>query len=886
MWIELQTNSKTVGVAVSDDGSTIVCGMGTGTTLILDSNLRTQKGLSISNIANIAMTPDGEYFVCGTGRGEIYYFDTTGEQIWSLDVGDNVRDILISSDGNLVAALTGSILLFDSSRNELQELKLSETIQRMDLSKSGGILSYTSNKNLFFLELFQRSKVWTYEYMLPSRKSIPLDDQLTEVWSYEGTPHSVTTADINGDRQNEIICSFAKEIVVLNSEGKVLWKKTFSFLPQVSVMDLDKDFVPEVIVKSDDRRMGLYIFDGKGKELVRHEFYSRWYAQPPPQGYDLGILPLWSDDIDGDDSIEVICQLHAGYAVNPRGFYAFEYPSFEEEWYYPVASTLATIHFVDIDGDGQVEIVAGSEAPCNGRQLGGTDDCHAYVYAVTLQGKGLWTKQIGPGGYKRIYIAVVDSNNDGNMEIVCAGWSFEDNWGTLFILDSEGNYTAGEGNEFDHSVFLESVADMDNDGTMEILTSLSPSTLVLYDRRLREVKRKDVSITLSPSTRVLVNDIDADGKKEMILTSDDEKLLILNTDLEEEWSKTFPSYDKYLKAAVVNLDGCKNLLLVLSDKVYAYTYTHNPDQPCVPWIIAKQGKIAEIESSLEEARKYLEQGDMARAAEYVSQAEEAYMSIGTEGGLEEYYKEIEEMRKAIDASLTETPGPTLSTETLAPTSTPPVTSSPSGILGSLSPLDIIYLVAAILTILTSIKAVPEIIRRIKAYRKKKGKEEDHAWKTEIQEEPEIKALYEYDVFICYASEDKESFVRGLAEALDNKGLRVWYDEFMLTLGDKLTEKIDYGLSRSRYGVVVLSKNFFTKDWTKKELDALAAREKGKTKVILPIWYGVTREEVQSFSPKLADRLAVSSDKGIDHVIDEIFKVFENEASKPSEQKQP
>jgi len=143
-----------------------------------------------------------------------------------------------------------------------------------------------------------------------------------------------------------------------------------------------------------------------------------------------------------------------------------------------------------------------------------------------------------------------------------------------------------------------------------------------------------------------------------------------------------------------------------------------------------------------------------------------------------------------------------------------------------------------------------------------------------------------DVFICYASEDKESFVRGLAEALDNKGLRVWYDEFMLTLGDKLTEKIDYGLSRSRYGVVVLSKNFFTKDWTKKELDALAAREKGKTKVILPIWYGVTREEVQSFSPKLADRLAASSDKGIDHVINEIFKVFENEASKPSEQKQP
>ena len=35
----------------------------------------------------------------------------------------------------------------------------------------------------------------------------------------------------------------------------------------------------------------------------------------------------------------------------------------------------------------------------------------------------------------------------------------------------------------------------------------------------------------------------------------------------------------------------------------------------------------------------------------------------------------------------------------------------------------------------------------------------------------------YDFFISHASEDKDSFVRGLAEALQAKGARVWYDEF-------------------------------------------------------------------------------------------------------------
>ena len=130
----------------------------------------------------------------------------------------------------------------------------------------------------------------------------------------------------------------------------------------------------------------------------------------------------------------------------------------------------------------------------------------------------------------------------------------------------------------------------------------------------------------------------------------------------------------------------------------------------------------------------------------------------------------------------------------------------------------------------------------------------------------------YDVFISHASEDKESFVRDLAEKLSSKGLKVWYDEFTLSLGDSLRRSIDDGLAKSRYGVVVLSQNFFEKEWPQKELDALVAKEDGLDTVILPIWHGVTKKQVQSFSPILADRLAVSTDKGIGHVVNEILKV--------------
>lgn len=69
---------------------------------------------------------------------------------------------------------------------------------------------------------------------------------------------------------------------------------------------------------------------------------------------------------------------------------------------------------------------------------------------------------------------------------------------------------------------------------------------------------------------------------------------------------------------------------------------------------------------------------------------------------------------------------------------------------------------------------------------------------------ELGAEPEYDVFISHATEDKTEVVRPLAEVLRRLGLRVWYDEYELKLGDSLRRKIDHGLVTSRFGVVVLS----------------------------------------------------------------------------------
>jgi hypothetical protein len=129
---------------------------------------------------------------------------------------------------------------------------------------------------------------------------------------------------------------------------------------------------------------------------------------------------------------------------------------------------------------------------------------------------------------------------------------------------------------------------------------------------------------------------------------------------------------------------------------------------------------------------------------------------------------------------------------------------------------------------------------------------------------------QWDFFISHASEDKEAIARPLAEALLAKSVKVWYDEFSLTVGDSLRESIDRGLSHSKFGIVILSRHFFAKRWPQKELNGLATREVDGSKVILPVWHGVGTKEVRSYSPMLADRIAVSTDNSLEHVVEKLL----------------
>jgi len=138
---------------------------------------------------------------------------------------------------------------------------------------------------------------------------------------------------------------------------------------------------------------------------------------------------------------------------------------------------------------------------------------------------------------------------------------------------------------------------------------------------------------------------------------------------------------------------------------------------------------------------------------------------------------------------------------------------------------------------------------------------------------------QWDAFISHASEDKAGLVADLAKELSSRGLRIWYDDEVLQVGDSVRAAIDHGLAASEFGIVVVSHNYMRKDWTKRELDGILALEQGE-KRLLPVWHGVSYEDVVSYSPTVAGRYAVRSSIGVQGVADALLRLHLGEQAQP------
>ena len=128
---------------------------------------------------------------------------------------------------------------------------------------------------------------------------------------------------------------------------------------------------------------------------------------------------------------------------------------------------------------------------------------------------------------------------------------------------------------------------------------------------------------------------------------------------------------------------------------------------------------------------------------------------------------------------------------------------------------------------------------------------------------------EYDAFLSHAIEDKISIANELYQKLKDKGLKIWYSS-NFQIGASISSEITKGLKGSKYGIVILSPNYISKQWTMDELEAMQAMQSKHKIEILQVRHQITNDEVLDCCPTLASKWNIPSEKGIANVVEQLY----------------
>lgn len=136
---------------------------------------------------------------------------------------------------------------------------------------------------------------------------------------------------------------------------------------------------------------------------------------------------------------------------------------------------------------------------------------------------------------------------------------------------------------------------------------------------------------------------------------------------------------------------------------------------------------------------------------------------------------------------------------------------------------------------------------------------------------------QYDVFISHASKDKNVYVDSLNAAVRKLGLNIFYDTDVLSWGDNWKQVIIDGTKSSEFAIIVISNNFFDREWTERELgEFLSLQNEKHQKIVLPLLYGISLDRLKEHYPELGDIQCVSADE---HNIEEVVILLARELIK-------
>ncbi|MBD3170052.1 MAG: hypothetical protein GF307_11260 [candidate division Zixibacteria bacterium] len=375
-------------------------------------------------------------------------------------------------------------------------------------------------------------------YPYPSRKihELGFDTVSTNLWRRED-PSVILSGDINGDNHLEICVSVKHYVEIYSANLEYLRRvNPLSHSVMFSALDdTDDDGVPEIIVSANEMEMNSvvsYNYDGSSRIIFTEAHKSETYFSP-----------LFVSN--GGDLISFAT---TGYDRKPRGIFCHDIKSEMRKWYYdvgfinPIYSKILSAG--DINNDGLLEMSLFNFGPENGAvglggPAGGTltyDDC-TYTIIINENGEELYTIRESNKSNNGQYAVFVKFHPDSAYSLLCFN-SANNAWRPLspskiLIRDALTG-------ELRHTFYgktrgwLNCVAcDINGDGFKEVVVSYFDNHLrveqgiydintFILDHRL-EILRSSNDI---PAVIECANDIDGDGKVEIICRNDYELFVI------------------------------------------------------------------------------------------------------------------------------------------------------------------------------------------------------------------------------------------------------------------------------------------------------------------------------------------------------------------------
>lgn len=394
----------------------------------------------------------------------------------------------------------------------------------------------------------------------PSRRRIERP-RWSQKWTVPGEIAFI--GDVDGDGKHEVVASAGARLSVVGAEGDAKWSKPLPV--DTGRLNLLHDFdgygAPEIVTSWTEEKTGyIGIFDGRGREVkvIAAPFEARGH-------FSFRVAAV--AELQPGGGRQLICALQAGWGLTPRGVACISYAEGDLQWYVPMAQF---IYDVAVEGliraDGAC-IVVGGYAPGNGAIAGDWNDGRAYVHALTGDGRELWSQAMG-GTFQGLALSVADLKlaNDRNVvTAVATEWEYlKRDAGRLAVLAPDGQPLADRQYGFSMAKRRLVIGDVlgersrkqiacgANDGKVRVL---SPELDLL----------READIGDEPSAQA-AGDLTGDGQSEIVVTTRDGRLLLLDSDLTVLCESQFaPRHDVLPQVAIGDVTGDGTSDVVLSN---------------------------------------------------------------------------------------------------------------------------------------------------------------------------------------------------------------------------------------------------------------------------------------------------------------------------------